>query len=501
MVKKLVVVFAILLTALTFSKVIDEETARSFFSEALKEYYLGNFDKAYENSLKSLSGRVYLQELPYYWYLRGKLGIIQGFFEESIKQLNSYTDLVRQEDIENLKKTAFFFQDIKLNMGTNYDFSYVSKIEGKIRGIEYFYNPNSLSAYGDKFYITDPKNKRLVTVKSGKIVNIQTLKFEPKQVFANRYGEIFILDNNKLYNEKGEVLLENLRTPYIAGDDRDGRLYIANFDRITIFNPSDKMKIDKKLDTNIFVMDAEMTCDYLYILDGVRQRILVYDTQNLDFVKSINPPFKTWSIEVTPYDELIYLGEGKIYISGKTFDVSDVNFIEFSYPNIFLIKWKGNLVEHYYLKDENPIFIAIDKILFDDNYGYVYVRVEDFFGNNLNYVQNILKLYEQGVIVNSDISIENYDKKTVEVKSCTGLLISYRFKNLRTYGNCVPLNRYTGGGTKDPRSFYYVMRYKYIRPVPPGALKIDAKIDFKNGSYLDTMFYTEALIKDGQLRK
>ncbi len=501
MVKRLLIVLSVLIGLIVFPKVIDEETARSYFSQTLKEYYLGNFDKAYENSLKSLSGKVYLQELPYYWYLRGRLGIIQGYFDESIKQLNTYTELVKQEDIENLKKTAFFFREVKLNMGKNYDFGYVSKIEGKIKAIEYFYNPSSLSTYGDKLYITDPKNKRFVTIRNGRIINIQKLKFEPKQVFVNRYGEVFLLSNDKLYNEKEELLLENLRTPYIAGDDRDGKLYIVNFDRIVIFNPSDNSKTDEKLETNIFVMDAEMTCGYLYVLDGVKQKILVFDTQNLTLVKSINPPFETWSFETTPYDELIYLGEGKIYVSDKTFDFTDVNFIEYSYPNLFLIKWKGNLIEHYYLKDENPIFIAIDKVLFDDNYAYVYVRAEDVFGNNLNYVQNLLKLYEQGVIVNSDVTIETYEKNTVELKTCAGLLISYRFKNLRVYGNCLPLNRYTGGGTKDPRSFYYVMRYKYIRPVPPGVLKIDVKIDFKNGSYLDTMFYTEALIKDEQLRK
>jgi len=175
-----------------------------------------------------------------------------------------------------------------------------------------------------------------------------------------------------------------------------------------------------------------------------------------------------------------------------------VDFIEYSYPTLFAIKWKGNTVEQYFFKDDKPVFVNIESVSFDENNAYAYISVEDLFGDELHYIKYALAMYERDVYVPTDIYAEQRDIRSVKVEKCTGELISYRLQGVKVIGDCPILTRFTGSVASAEellnKKILWVAKWTYLKPVPPGVIKLSAKVSFKEQSYYDTMFYTQKLI-------
>lgn len=498
-VKYLLLIAFLLLTSLTFG-VIDEETARLYFTQALKSTYKGDFAKAFELSQKALSGRVYVQELPYFWYLRSRLRIINNQVDKALEELKNFTMLVRSDDIDNLIAKVNYFRKLNLSPSSTFVMGYVNSLNGYVKGIEYFQTPMSLTVYGDKFALLDSKNRRIVVAKQNRIFSIKKVSKDLKQVFFDRSGQLYLLGEKALYNESEAEIISGLKVPYIAGQDREGYIYIVDFDRLIKYNPNTNKSLEFRLERMTFVLDAEMTVDKLYILDALSQEIYVYSLDKLQRIDVVRVPEKIWNFEVTPYGDIIYLGKDKIVAGGVEFQMKGVNFIEYSYPTLFLIKWKGNVIDQYWLKDDKPIFVNIDSLHFDDSNAYAYIRVEDLYGDEIHYIGYALSMFEQDVYVPSDAYIEQRESKSVLLNTCINELVNYRLAGTRVFGKCSILSKFTGGlsvqtiqDTMKSR-LYWVTRWTYLKPVPPGVIKLSAKVAFKEQVYYDTMFYTNLLI-------
>ncbi|MGQ9855335.1 MAG: hypothetical protein ACUVQF_01220 [Fervidobacterium sp.] len=496
--KCLLLIVFLLLTSLTFG-VIDEETARLYFTQALKSTYEGDFAKAFELSQKALSGRVYVQELPYFWYLRSRLRMINNQVDKALEELKNFTMLVRSDDIDNLIAKVNYFRKLNLSPSSTFGMGYVNSLNGYVKGIEYFQTPTSLAVYGDKFALLDSKNRRIAFARQNRILSIKKVSKDLKQVFFDRSGQLYLLGEKALYNESEAEIISGLKVPYIAGQDREGYIYIIDFDRVVKYNPNVNKTVEFKLPKMTFALDAEMTVDRLYILDALSQEIDVYSLDRLQKINVVKVPEKIWNFEVTPYGDIIYLGKDKIVAGGMEFPMKDINFIEYSYPTLFLIKWKGNVVEQYWLKDDKPIFVNIDNLSFDDNSAYAYVRVEDLYGDELHYVGYALSMFEQDVYVPSDAYVEQKEVRSIQLNTCENELINYRLAGIKVFGKCSILSKFTGGLTTPDGlkgRLYWVTKWTYLKPVPPGIIKLSAKVTFKEQVYYDTMFYTNSLIKE-----
>lgn len=503
---KLLVIFLVLSFVNFGFSVIDEETARNYFSQSLLEMYRGNFEKAYELSKKALSGRVYVNELSSFWFLRGRLAIANGLIDKAIEDFSTFTQLVRNDDIENLIQRINYFRKLNLSPSQSFELKYISSASGIMNGIEYFQTPVSIAVFGDTYCILDSKNKRIIFFKSNRMTKIKKVSKELKQIFYDRNGNLYLLSDKSLYNEDELELVDNLKSPYIAGSDRDGNLYIVDFDRIVIYNTYSNLVTKKKLPQVSITLDAEITVDKLYVLDGLRQVIDVYSLRDFTKIDSVKPSEKIWAFEVTPYGDLIYLGKNKIIAGKQEFEIQNADLIEYSYPTLFLIKWKTKSIDIYVLKDDKPIFVNIDKILFDDNYAYAYIRVEDLFGDDIHYIQHSLSVFEHDVYVPSDVTSSLLSNKYLSLKECKGELISYRLQGVWIAGNCPIISKFTGSPLSDKfidkmMRLNWIVRWSYMRPVPPGVIKLTAKVSFKNATYFDTSFYTQQLIKMSELRK
>jgi hypothetical protein len=478
--------------------VIDEETARMYFTQALEKTYAGDFKSAYELALKSMSGRVYVEELPHFWYLRGRLAIINGLVDKALEDFKNFTVLVRNDNINNLMEKVGYFRRLNLAPSQSFTLGYINSIKGNVRGIEYFQTPTSLSVYGDNLVLLDQKNKRLVFFKNNKMMKIKKFSKNVKQVFYNKDGNLYVLGEKSLYDENEQEVLGGLQVPYIAGSDRSGTIYIVDFDRVIKFNPNKKERVEFKLPQRTFCLDAELTVSRLYILDALRQKIEIFRIDTMEKVDEVKLPEKVWSFEVTPYGDIIYLGKDKVVANGKEYSIKDVDFIEYSYPTLFAIKWKGNTVEQYFFKDDKPVFVNIELVSFDENNAYAYISVENLFGDELHYIKYALAMYEHDVYVPTDIYAEQRDIRSVKVEKCTGELISYRLQGVKVIGNCPILTRFTGSVASAEellnKKILWVAKWTYLKPVPPGVIKLSAKVSFKEQSYYDTMFYTQKLI-------
>lgn len=500
------IIFLILLFVGFGFAVIDEETARNYFSQALLEMYSGKFKEAYETSKKSLSGRVYVNELSHFWFLRGKLAIVNGLIDKALEDFATFTQLVRNDDIHNLIEKVNYFRKLNLSSSKSFEMKYISSASGIVNGIEYFQSPVSLTAFGDTYCILDSKNKRIVFFKNNKMTKIKKIKSGVKQIFFGKDGSLYLLSDKSLYDENEYELVNNLKSPYIAGSDRDGNIYIVDFDRILVYNVYSKEFVEKKLPQITMALDAELTVDRLYILDGLRQVIDVYNLRNLTRVNSIKTKEKIWSFEVTPYGDIIYLAKNKVVAGEQVFEVQGADLIEYVYPTLFLIRWKTKLIDTYVLKDDKPVFVNIDKIEFDDNNAYAYIRVEDLFGDDIHYIQHSLSVFEHDVYVPSEVTSRLLSVKYLSLKECSGELISYRLQGVWVFGNCPIISKFTGSPTNDNFidkrvKLNWLIRWAYMRPVPPGVIKLTAKVSFKNATYFDTSFYTQQLIKMPELRK
>lgn len=503
---KLCIAFLTLLFVSFGFAVIDEETARNYFSQALLEMYSGKFKEAYETSKKSLSGRVYVNELSHFWFLRGKLAIVNGLIDKALEDFGTFTQLVRNDDIDNLIQRVNYFRKLNLSPSKSFELKYISSASGIVNGIEYFQSPVSLTAFGDTYCMLDSKNKRIVFFKNNKMTKIKKLKNDIKQIFFGKNGSLYLLSDKSLYDENEYELAKNLKSPYVAGSDRDGNVYIVDFDRVLVYNVYSKESVEKKLPQITMTLDAEITVDKLYVLDGLRQVIDVYNLSDLAKVSSIKPKEKIWAFEVTPYGDVIYLGKNKLVAGEQVFEVQGADLIEYVYPTLFLIRWKTKTIDTYVLKDDKPIFVNIDKLEFDDNNAYAYIRVEDLFGDDIHYIQHSLSVFEHDVYVPSEVTSSLLPVKYLSLKECTGELISYRLQGIWIFGNCPIISKFTGSPTSDNfidkrTRLNWVVRWAYMRPVPPGVIKLTAKVSFKNATYFDTSFYTQQLIKMPELRK
>ncbi|MFN6991667.1 MAG: tetratricopeptide repeat protein, partial [Fervidobacterium sp.] len=248
------------LLSLAFA-VINEEAARDYLSKAIFEMNNGNFTEAYNLSLKALSGRVFVNELPYFWYLRGKLAIANGMPDKAIEEFQTFLQLVKNDEIENLINKVNYFRKLNLSPSKKFELKYINTVNGIINGIEYFQNPTSLSVYGDIFTILDSKNKRLIYFKNGRIFKIKKVSKNLKQILYGYDGKLYLLDEKSLYDENEFEIVSGLRTPYAAGPDRDGNIIIVDFDRIVFYNIFSKSIAETKLPNATIAIDVEVTYD------------------------------------------------------------------------------------------------------------------------------------------------------------------------------------------------------------------------------------------------
>ncbi|ANQ53788.1 hypothetical protein XJ44_04970 [Thermosipho affectus] len=486
--KKIIVVFLIL-TVSCFA-ILTEEQSRQFLSEAIKLWGKGDFQAASKKMDDAITGSISAREIPWFWYFKAKVDIYNDRVDIAKENLETLLTFTNIEEIRDLYNKISIFNNPESVEINGYDFKFVEEYMGKEGLTEYFYSPVGLAVYGEIIYLIDKENKRLIKIKNGSIVDIKKLSFTPKSIATDSFGNLYISSNDAIY-KNGKLLYSNLKSPIIAGVDRAGRIIVVDTTKIYAFG--DK-KTEKMLPIPTITLDCEINYENLYILDAYSGKILVYDLYTFKKKGEIPLKEKIWSFEVTPAGRIIYFIGNKIYVDGRQFEVNSTPmFIEYSYPNLFVIDWKEDVVKRYLLKDDLPIFVKVEDFETKDATLTLNVSVEDFFGNDIYLASEFLNLYEEDVREYIDINGKTITKDATNIASKNLLTDRFLGKTLYEDKNW----KYTGGAKiafKNRGKYVWQLTYNYAKIFPIPLVRVAVKFEMFDKKYSDIVIYTEDVI-------
>ncbi|QTA37264.1 hypothetical protein JYK00_05835 [Thermosipho ferrireducens] len=495
--KLIVLVLGLILIGTSVFGLLTEEQSRKFLSEAINLWKERQYESADKKMLDALTGSINAVEIPWYWYFQSKLDVYVGQVDKAIENLKTILTITNSKEISELLKKIKKFRIPENSISKNFKIKFIDSFSGVVNGKEYFYSITSIAIFGDKIYLTDYENKRIIILKDRVLWKIIKTNYKPKYITIDSYGRVYVLSDNSLFNlNTDKPILENLASPIIAGVDRADRIVMVDMNGIIIYDHGKLIR--KELKQPFIPLDADINYKNLYILDGFNNRIVLFDIYTLDYVKEIPLNKNVWSFEVSPDGEIIYL-EGNTLIAGNTkFSLkSSPMFIEYFYPHLFVIDWKADKITWYLLKDEKPIFINIDNFKTTESTLTAQIRIEDYYGDSIHLAKDFITTFEQDVREFASVTYETLDASIVNLKKDSGIeVITERFLGRIVNGN-TKLWIYTGGSplfTKKKGKLVWKITYEYARPTLFPLMRFTVQVNIVDEIYSDTIIFTEGEI-------
>lgn len=470
-----------------------------FLSEAIKLWSQGNYEEASKKIDSAMIGSISAREIPWFWYMKAKIDVYNDKVDIALENLKTLLT------ITNIPEIFDFYRKIKeFNNPTmenknemEYKLKFVNSFSGKEGLTEYFYSPVGLAVFGEKVYVIDKKNKRLIVLKDNKISEIHKLSFKPKSIAADSFGNVFISSDDSIYKfGSNEPIYTNLKSPIIAGVDRANRLIVVDATKIYVFGEE---IIEKNLPLPTIAIDCDINYKNLYILDAFSNQILVYDLYSLNLDRVIKLKEKIWSFEVTIDGRIIYFDGNRIIVDGKEFEIGlTPMFIEYSYPHLFVIDWKKNLINWYILKDELPIFLKIESFEIEKDALTAKICVEDYFGDDIYLLKDFLNLYEEDV--REFTQIEGYVDTVVATNITSKNLVTDRF-----LGKIIMEKdswKYTNGAPtffNEKGKYKWKLTYNSAKIFPMPLVTVSIRLELLDEKFSDIFVYTEEIVNDGKV--
>ncbi len=525
----------IVLCVHSFSQV--EEEARKSFSKAFLLWLSGNAKEAKELLEDTLSGPIYAEDIPEFWYLRAKIDIDLLDVQKAYNDLKNLLIITpgRFEVFTLVKEIDYLLGRMKPSEVKITD---SFEIMGFSEGIEYFYTPTDVSCWGDRLYVLDTANSRVIVYRGEKLDRVIDLPFEPWNIEISPGGELFLSskEGKLFHHEEGKFKeIGSLRNPILAGFTRSGNLVGYDIDSVFVYDG--KLHFFKIPGHNL-VTDAEVRRNTVYLFNVRRNSIISYDISN-GKVEEIPLPVPTRSFEIYPEGKFILFGEdGAIYIFdgrniSKVMESNDwVVNIEYSYPFLFLLDWKKNEVVVKIMKADEPIFVRIDTMKMDEERLYLFTRFESLYGDPIhlahmyafvreaggrilfnvklseekmvfytsdeNFLTERIKKVKRGKVYSVVIPSESFYDKTC--------LVTLRSKGVKIWTDesasedLKTICYISGGGVGSPNFEKYpvwIFSFKYVKPTTSEIIPISVEMVIGDGVYSDTVYITRWVIELG----
>lgn len=525
----------LMLCIYSFSQV--EEEARKNFSKAFLLWLSGNAKEAKELLEETLSRAIYAEDIPEFWYLKAKINIDLLNVQKAYNDLKNLLIITpgKFEVFTLVKEVDYLLEKVKpgdINVTDSFE------IKGFSEGIEYFYTPTDINCWGDRLYVLDTANSRLVVYKGKKLDEVIDLPFEPRNVEISPGGELFFSSKEgKLYHyEKGNFKeIGKLRNPVLAGFTRSGKL--VGYDINSVFVYDGKYHFFKIPGYNL-ITDAEIRKNVVYLFNARRNSIITYDICD-GKIKEIPLPIPTKFFEIYPDGRFILLGEdGAIYIFdgknvSKIVEASDwVINIEYIYPFLFLLDWRENKIIVKVMKADEPILVRIDTMKIDEEKLYLFVRFESLYGDLIHLANMYSFVREAGGRILFDVKLseekivfytsdENFLTERIKKvkrgkvysvviparsffdKTC---LVTLRSKGIKIWiegdasRDLKNICYFSGGGIGSPRFKKYpiwIFSFKYVKPTTSEIIPISVEMVLGDGVFSDTVYITRWVIEFG----
>ncbi|MBZ4661256.1 MAG: repeat-containing protein [Thermotoga sp.] len=477
----------LLLFLLTFSALFSQ-SVREMFSEVIIDWVKGDISSAQQKIEEIFYKPIPAENLAEFWYLRAKLMIETGRVREAYEDLKNLLVIVPDQPevlslVHNLEFILQGKESDSFNMKT------LKTLQGFKDGIEYFLTPTDVAVFGESIYIVDPVNNRLIE-SDGFNFNVKTLSFQPEQVFTNRDGNVFLIS-------------------------RDGRVFKG-----------------KPL-----IVDAEVYCRQVVVLDTWSNSLIVINVDT-ESQKNIPLPVPTRSFEIFYDGSYLLLDQsGNLFhFDGKKLQtvgqIPQYVNIEYEYPYLFGMNWDKNSIEISLLKSSEPIFVHIDSFELTVDKMFLYVRVENAFGRDIDLVQLFSDLFEARGRVPFEVSHELREytvyisdeeflsKKVYQINDRRGYcvvvppditfsneqLAVLKLKNVKLYTSpeaSAALKDFcykSGGGIGEPyflKHNLWVFSFSYVKPITEEIIPISVSFKTLDMNYSDTIYVTKKVIELG----
>lgn len=429
---------------------IGPEESLDLFERAMREWSVGNSEKAYGYMKLAIEGEVYVTDLPEYWFMIAKLEMELGRVEEAREALSNV--LILNPGRREVLNMLDIMDSLMHGIPKKNDMSHIGifkRIHGFVEGVEYFYTPVDVDMRGEEVLVLDRMNKRLI-ISEGSTFQVIELSGTPRSlVYDPRLDRIYCSDveNGTIFfvdpkSTKVENLYSGLHYPVIFDIDRAGRVLVGDlFDDAIYMISHDGMvlrKYDLMEDGKITIFnDAKIVFERMYIQDLTNRVYRIVDILSGKKVGEIKFPYDDalpLSFDVDGYGGLMILwSDGKFtYVNedGKIRELklSEDEFSEFSRfkyrpPFILFVKPFDHSIVLCSVEREDPEYINIITAI---DVGLKEIKLEftinTFTGNCVSTVRPFLTAYDSGGRVSFSYRRKMVETKIYETRDLMGFL-------------------------------------------------------------------------------
>ncbi|MCD6462950.1 MAG: hypothetical protein J7L52_04570 [Thermotogae bacterium] len=327
--KKIVFLMPLLLLSLTFlsqegppAEKDPRDVARYWFARSLISWAEGDYKAARRYLTTAMSGEVYLEDIPEYWYFMAKLDLEEGNVEKAHDELDKVSLFVYKPEVAFLIE---FIDSVLKGMQKRIkvlDVRKVTTYSGVMGSIEYFYSPVAVDAMGNTLLILDGANDRLVKIEDAymNIMNLGKMGITKcrDMMVDHMTGWIYIsTGEGKIYRvrgEKSEEFAKGFIYPKFVGVDRIGNVYILDVGRARIvkYDFKGEYRWDYTFRRGFsFIPSASLLKDRIYFLDLRNRKVGI-----LKVGEGIQP-------ESVPFPENSNIVRLSVGVSGILFGIDD----------------------------------------------------------------------------------------------------------------------------------------------------------------------------------
>ncbi|MGM0641677.1 MAG: hypothetical protein ACQESN_09680 [Thermotogota bacterium] len=333
----LVLSFFIILIGFSAELSEGEQRSRELFSESLELLFS---EQKYEARLKlneAMSGEVYIEDIPKFWYYAAKLDTQLGRLDKAYEDLqNIFLFSGANQEAETLEDFIDSLESFSISNYSTPSFYEIDNQENIIESFEKYYTINDSLVFNSNLYILDsensiiykrsnndekwirlPENQRFYNLSKDSNLNRIYISSDNGIYYINSYSPNIKMETTKDSTETSidsnvENIIKPLRTEqnlFILDTDKIGRIYAYDpiASNIQIIGYDGNVLDDIPVPLTSVITSGSVLNNFFYTYDLKTNKIQKYDLLKKTYVDEINisSQIEFISLSTLPWNKLI----------------------------------------------------------------------------------------------------------------------------------------------------------------------------------------------------
>ncbi|TGG88685.1 hypothetical protein [Geotoga petraea] len=449
--KSLLISFSLLFILIGVSAELSrgEQRSREIFSESLELLFS---EQKYEARLKldeAMSGEVYIEDIPKFWYYAAKLDTQLGRLDRAREDLqNIFLFSGINQEAETLQKFIASLEEFSVSNFSTPTFYEIETQKNIVDSFEKYYTINDSIVFNSNIYTLDsqnkiiykksneeekwirlPQNQKFYNMSKDKNLNRIYISSDKGIYFINSYSKNITMETESSTPSELDPNIENIVKPlivdynlFILDTDKIGRIYAYDPENsnIKVIGYDGTILNEISIPLTSIITAGTVLNNTLYTYDLKTNKIQKYDILKEKFEDELILPenIKPISISVLPWNKPIistYDGFYELNLETKSYKSFSFDSVDEEFQGLF--------------KVDNGLGIFSDY----KNYS---VKINRLYHNN---IENLYTLNLYGL--NFDVETYSVNAK-IEITDIHGIKIDMINKNLSVVdsGGRVPFN-------------------------------------------------------------